>query len=107
MERENYNRNATFKYSEANVEIVYHFKYLGILFIFNGKFKNCKKHIYAQVRKVIFSLLSKFKKFKLSLETQLELFDKTIVPILTYGSELCCFEKQSILESLHLKDAGS
>lgn len=51
----------------------------------------------------MFSVLSKCRKFDLPIDIQLELFDRMVLPILTYGCEVWGFEDVHILERLHLK----
>ena len=51
------------------------YKYLGVYFISNGLFTRTKAHIIEQVNKAMFAL-------DLPYDVQIELFDKTIKPIL-------------------------
>ena len=73
------------------------------MFSCNGKFKVCRKYLNVQAQKAMFSLLSKCRQLKLSINTCSELFDKMIVPILTYGSEVWSCEEDQLVENLHLK----
>jgi hypothetical protein len=50
----------------------------------------------------MYGLLQKCRKHKLSIECQLDTFDKTILPILLYGSEIWGFENIDIIERIHL-----
>jgi len=90
-------------YNGHLLEVVDSFKYLGLSFNFNGKFYLCKKHIVSQASRAMFSVLSKGRKHNLSTDTMLDLFDKMIVPILTYGSEIWAYEESKVIEMLHLK----
>jgi len=92
-----------FMYNGKTLEIVHSFKYLGIIFNFNGRFALCKKHLASQASRAMFSLLSKGRKHELSIDTMLDLFDKMIVPILSYGCETWCYEECLIIERIHLK----
>jgi len=98
-----YKGKTMFKYDDDQIEIVDEFKYLGLMFSFNGKFKVCRKYLFSQAQKAMFSLLCKCRKFDLSLKVCFELFDSLIVPILTYGSEIWSFEADQLIEKLHLK----
>ncbi len=51
----------------------------------------------------MYSLLSKIRKHSLPIDIQIDLFDKTIKPILLYGSEIWGFGKNNILERVQLK----
>ena len=60
------------------------------------------KDLYDQSSRAMFSLMSKCCKLDLPLDIQFELFDKTIIPLLTYGCEVWGYEKLDLLEKLHL-----
>ena len=51
----------------------------------------------------MYSVLKKGRQNNLSIECQLELFDKMVLPILIYGSEIWGFENIDILERVHLQ----
>lgn len=91
-----------FYLNDVIIDIVDDYKYLGIIFQYNGKFSRAQKHLYDQASKAMFSLIAKSRKFSLPIDLQLELFDSLVRPILTYGCEIWGFE--NILgEKLHLK----
>ena len=93
----------TFKYNGKDLELVDEFKYLGVTFKYNGNFELCKKNLYEQASKAMFSLLSKCNILELPLDTQLELFDTMVVPIMTYGCEVWGNKNNEILEKLQLR----
>ena len=77
-----------FTYDGNDIEIVWEYKYLGILFNYNGSFL---KHIKAQSEKAeraMFQLVREGKKLNLEIDTMLHLFDSTVVQILLYGAEV-------------------
>lgn len=92
-----------FTYNGSPLEVVSDFRYLGIDFNYNGKFNKCKKHLFNQAQKAMFSLLRKSKNLGLPIDVQLHLFDHMVVPILLYGSEIWGFENNDIIEKLHLR----
>ena len=51
----------------------------------------------------MYGIIKKIREFNLPLECQLDLFDKVVVPVLLYGSEVWGFEKLDLIERLHLK----
>ena len=51
----------------------------------------------------MYGLLQKCRKHKLSIECQLDMFDKTSLPILLYGSKIRGFENIDIIERVHLR----
>ena len=78
----------TFIFGKDNLEVVDDYTYLGIIFNFNGKFKKAVDKQIASARRALFILRKKAIKLKLPIDLQLELFDKTILPILLYGAEV-------------------
>ena len=94
---------AKYIYNGSELEIIDNFKYLGVLFNFNGNFHKCKKHLYDQANKAMFSLLRKCRRHSLAIDMCIELFDKTVSPILLYGCEVWGYENVDMLERLHLK----
>jgi hypothetical protein len=51
--------NKSWTYNNVNLEIVNEFKYLGVLFNYNGNFLNTQKHAAEQGRKALFAISSK------------------------------------------------
>ena len=48
-----------FNYNGLPLEVVTEYRYLGIDFNYNGKFTKCKKHLFEQAQKPMYSLLRK------------------------------------------------
>ena len=69
----------------------------------NGKFKKCQSYIKDQVLRAVFALLSKGRRLKLPVDIMLELFDRTIIPLLLYGCEVWGIENYKLLEAVELK----
>ena len=95
--------NLKFTVNCNNIEIVKEYKYLGILFSRSGSFLSNKKYLKEQATKAMYSVLKKGRQNNLSIECQLDLFDKMVLPILIYGSEIWGFENIDILERVHLQ----
>ena len=89
-------------YDNVELEIVNEFKYLGLLFNYNGKFLNMQKHAAEQGRKALFALTSKFKKHEFNVETLCSVFDTYVCSVFLYGSELWGFHKCFDVEKVHL-----
>ena len=85
------------------LEIVNEYKYLGIIFSRSGSFARTKKYLSDQANKAMFSLLKKIRVLNLPISMQIELFNKTIKPILLYGAEIYGFGNLDILERIQLK----
>ena len=96
--RRNTNHHVTL--GGQSVEVVNEYKYLGILFNKNRSFNNAISALSMQARKAMFSLFSKINGLELPVDCQLDLFNKTIVPILLYGSEVWGFHKVNEIEKV-------
>ena len=85
-----------FTFGADNLEVVDDYTYLGVTFNFNGKFKKAIDKQISAARRALFVLQKRARTLKLPIDLQLELFDKTILPILlyqVYGSEIWGFSK--------------
>ena len=79
------------------------FTYLGIVFSSGGSFSETFKTLSGQSLKAIYKLQSYLYKFTdISVVHKLELFDKLILPILNYGSEVWGYNKADCVEKVHL-----
>ena len=85
------------------LEIVHEFKYLGVVFKSNGYFNNCKLHLKEQALKAMFALLSKGRILQLPVDIMLDLFDKTVLPIMLYGCEIWGYGNNYLLDAVLLK----
>ena len=92
-----------FYFGEHVLEVVQDYVYLGTLINYNGRFKKGKNRQVQLASRALFSLREKCLKLNLSIPTQLELFDKCIVPILLYGCEIWGYENVDQLETFHHK----
>ena len=98
------NRNFNFTYGGNVIEIVAKFNYLGVVFTTGGAFNETHTALSDQAGKAIYKLKSYLHKFNnVSIKHMLDLFDKLILPILNYGSEVWCFSNETKLEHVHLK----
>ena len=77
-----------FTYNNEVLENVFDFKYLGVYFKSNANFSKCKMHIKEIASKAMFALLSKGRVFQLPVDIMLEMFNKTVLPIMLYGCEV-------------------
>ena len=92
-----------FYFGENKLDVVDHYKYLGLNFNFNGKFTVDKKELYEKCNRAMFSLLRKSRQLQLPIDIQLQLFDVLVKPVLLYGCEVWAHEGTDILEKLHLR----
>lgn len=93
--------NYNFKLDDQRLEITTHCKYLGVVFTSNVSFLRARKHLAEQARKAMYLLLGKINHASIPIDLVLYLFDHTISPILTYGSEIIGFENLYLLEKVH------
>ncbi len=77
--------NFKFIYNEVELELVEHFKYLGLIVNFNGSFKLAITGLNKQTSRVMYALIGKCRKLGLPIDLQIELFDRILVPIILYG----------------------
>ena len=92
-----------FTFNGEPLEVVWDYKYLGIVFNFNNKFTVAKKSQCTIANKAMFGLIRKCKRLALPLDIQLDLFEKCIVPILLYGCEVWSHENLDICERMQLR----
>ena len=86
----------------ADIEIINEYKYLDIYFSQNGAFVSAKKHIAEQANKAVFSLIKNIKKLSLAFDIQIDLFEKTVKPILLYGCEIWGVGNNDVIERVQL-----
>ena len=97
-------RNLAFFYNEQQLEIVSKFRYLGVVFTAGGSFSEAQNTLAGQAQKAIFQLNKYIYKFTfLPPRHKLDLFDKLILPILNYGSEVWGFSQANAIERVHLQ----
>ena len=97
------NNQYPFELNGQSLEHVSSYKYLGLVFNFNGKFNVGVKQLKDQGRRAMFALLQKCRQLQLPVSVQLELFNSLVRPILTYGSEVWGYNCLNMIESLHLE----
>ena len=101
------------------------YKYLGVKFNYNNKFKKAQQLQFSLVNRAqqlqfslvnraqqlqfslvnraMFSLLRKCRQLNLPLDMQLELFEKCMYPILLYGFEIWACENMDVISKLQLR----
>ena len=85
------------------LEIVNKFTYLGMVFNTGGSFKETQNTLAGQARKALFLLEKYVYKFTtLTLNQMIDVFDKLILPILNYCSEVWGFILANAVERVHL-----
>jgi hypothetical protein len=78
-----------FYYNHSTVRLVYEYKYLGIIFTYNGKLKYAAEQLADRARKAFYAIKHSLPFYeKLSVKTLLKLYSTLIEPIILYGSEI-------------------
>ena len=95
--------NLNFKIGDKNVEIVDEFCYLGVTFTHTGNFSANFKMLERQGNSALFGIVKQSRRESLPIETQFELFDMMVFPVILYGAEIWGFSNLTVLERLHLK----
>lgn len=91
-------------YGDHILEVVNKFCYLGVVFSTSGKFRNAQQTLAEQARKAIFALKNHTRQFyDLKPDLMCMLFDKMIVPILSYGSEIWGLDSADQVERVHVQ----
>ncbi len=89
-------------YGNVELDVVSHFSYLGIVLSQSGSFSRTQQTLAKQGKKALFSMFKMVQKFRgLSPLDLCDLFDKLVVPVLTYGSEIWGFHKADAVEKVH------
>ena len=97
------NKNCRFLLHNKIIEIIDEYKYLGVFLGASGSLVSTKKHIAEQANKASFALMKKIRNMDLPLDIQIDLFNKTVKPILLYGCEIWGIGNIEILERIQLK----
>ena len=92
-----------FKMGDMDVNTDFEYEYLGVVFNFNGKFKKAITERITPARKAMFGLNAKAVSLQLPPDIQIDLFDKMILPICLYGSEVWGYTNLDPLEIFYRK----
>ena len=81
-----------FKFGENQIDVVDDYIYLGTKFNFNGLFqKAIDKQVFQALRST-FGMLKYVRQNNLNVDTFTELFERSVIPVLLYGSEIWGYE---------------
>ena len=93
----------TFMLLNEKIEQCRDFKYLGIIFSDNRRFFKAMKNNINKARRGFCGLIRNGRNKHLPIDCLIEIFTKTIDPILLYGSEIYGQENPHTIESFRLK----
>ena len=77
-----------FMFKEESIEATSEYKYLGMLFNYNGRFRNGQLELKNRASRAMYSLIGKCRKHDLPIDLQLELFNIIVMPVMTYACEI-------------------
>ena len=81
-------RSGKFIFEGKEVKVVDDYTYLGVIFNYNGSFKKAIANQKAVALRAMQALLTKVRLLVLDVDTSLELFQRCVMLILLYGSEI-------------------
>ena len=81
-------KHIKFALDETELEVVDQYTYLGVTFNYNNTFYKSIERQISQAKKALFSLITKSRRLDVPIDITLDLFDKLVLPILIYGSEV-------------------
>lgn len=96
-------RNLHFELNGAVLDIVDHYKYLGVVFSSTGSFNKAREHLISQARKAMHLLYRRIYNLNLPIDLQLKLFDNTILSILLFNCEVWGYENVNDIEKVHIE----
>ena len=96
-------KKPTFYFGNDTIEVCDDYTYLGVIFNYNGNFKKAINKQVCKARQAMFALLSKAANLHLPIDVTCDLFDKIVLPILVYGSEIWGLENVNQIEIFYRK----
>ena len=81
-------KHRNFFFGSRPLEVVPEYIYLGMCFSYNGSFSKAIEKQISQATKAMYSLITKARRLFLPLDIVCDLFDKTVLPVLLYSSEI-------------------
>ena len=96
------NNQYNFSYKNEPIDVVEEYKYLGVMFHKNGSFTKSKSYIAQQATRAVYSLIRNANRLNLPIDLQIDIFNKTIKPILLYGAETWGFGNLDVIDRVQL-----
>ena len=103
FEKRKENHGTQFSLKIKIIDSVDYFTHLGINFKYNDSLADAVKTLSEQVLHAYYNLCYISDKLQCNIKMKLSLFDKMIVPILLYGSEVWGIYGYKEIDKLHLK----
>ena len=99
-------KNEIFSYGDTKIENVTNYRYFDITMSTRLSWSPAQKHVAAQAERACFALYNVLYKCNFPLKLGLELFEKCVTTILTYGAEIfgtCVHECLEACLTKHIK----
>ncbi len=80
--------NCNFKFGDENIEVVRNYKYLGLSLNYYGRFRKGELDLKEQTTRALYSVIGKCKKVDVPVDMPIDLFNPTVLPILTFSCEI-------------------
>ena len=77
-----------FLIDSTKIEVVKDFTYLGLKLNYNNRFSIAQKDLYDRALRAMFLLMKKATNLSLPIDVVIDLFDNTVLQVLTYGCEV-------------------
>lgn len=92
-----------FQLGDEDIEVVSEYKYLGVLFNYNGMFRKGQLTLKEQATRALFPIIGISRKYDLPVDIQIDLFNMLVIPVLIYGCEIWGDYIIREVELLHMK----
>ena len=77
-----------FMFGDSILDVTYEYVYLGVNFNYNTSFiKAIERHI-SRAKRAMFAIVTKSRRLSLPLDILFELFDRVVLPVVLYASEI-------------------
>lgn len=96
-------KNPEFKVKDSNLQVVDCYTYLGTVFTYNGKFTKAIKKNIDSARRASYAVTQKVTKLALPKDLHLDLINKMVIPVLTYGCQAWSHSDLTAIDSYHRK----
>jgi hypothetical protein len=88
---------------DNSLEVVYSFTYLGLKLNYDNKFSVAQHDLFNRASRAMFALLKKCNRLSLPLELSVDLFDKIVLPVMSYGCEVWGLAIKDYAQKLQVK----
>ncbi len=95
--------NYNFQLNGSNIETVDEYKYLGITFYYNGRFRTGQLQLVEQAKKAMYSVIGTSRNLDLPVEIQLEMYNSMVLSVQMYATEVWGYNVIREMELLHTK----